>query len=89
MKKITKYIPTIILTLLCSCSDYLDIVPDNVTTLDIVFNNRNTAERYLANCYHLFQTMDLSNEFPAWEPDTNVGSILLMTLTLTMKSAFI
>ena len=52
MKKITKYIPTIILTLLCSCSDYLDIVPDNVTTLDIVFNNRNTAERYLANCYH-------------------------------------
>ena len=52
MKKIMKYIPTIILTLLCSCSDYLDIVPDNVTTLDIVFNNRNTAERYLANCYH-------------------------------------
>ena len=50
MKKIMKYIPTIILTLLCSCSDYLDIVPDNVTTLDIVFNNRNTAERYLANC---------------------------------------
>ena len=83
MKKITKYIPTIILTLLCSCSDYLDIVPDNVTTLDIVFNNRNTTATIL------FQTMDLSNEFPAWEPDTNVGSILLMTLTLTMKSAFI
>ena len=62
MKKIMKYIPTIILTLLCSCSDYLDIVPDNVTTLDIVFNNRNTAERYLANATILFQTMDLSND---------------------------
>lgn len=89
MKKITKYIPTIILTLLCSCSDYLDIVPDNVTTLDIVFNNRNTAERYLANCYHFVPDHGSVKRIPAWEPDTNVGSILLMTLTLTMKSAFI
>lgn len=52
MKKFTKYILFISLGLLCSCSDYLDIVPDNVTTLDIVFNNKNTAQRYLANCYH-------------------------------------
>ena len=49
MKKFTKYILFISLGLLCSCSDYLDIVPDNVTTLDIVFNNKNTAQRYLAN----------------------------------------
>ncbi len=48
MKKFTKYILFISLGLLCSCSDYLDIVPDNVTTLDIVFNNKNTAQRYLA-----------------------------------------
>lgn len=52
MKKLTKYILAISSVLLCSCSDYLDIIPDNVTTLDIIFNNRNTAERYLANCYH-------------------------------------
>lgn len=45
MKKFTKYILFISLGLLCSCSDYLDIVPDNVTTLDIVFNNKNTAQR--------------------------------------------
>lgn len=42
MKKFTKYILFISLGLLCSCSDYLDIVPDNVTTLDIVFNLNNS-----------------------------------------------
>ena len=51
MKKKFRYIIIICSTLLYSCSDYLDIVPDNVATLDIVFNNRNTAEKYLANCY--------------------------------------
>ncbi|MDR0414857.1 MAG: RagB/SusD family nutrient uptake outer membrane protein [Prevotellaceae bacterium] len=34
-----------------SCTDYLDVVPDNVATLDIVFNNRSSAERYLFSCY--------------------------------------
>ena len=52
MKKVSNYIIAICSVLLCSCSDYLNVVPDNVSTLDIVFNNRNTAERYLANCYN-------------------------------------
>jgi hypothetical protein len=37
--------------LLSACADFLDVVPDNVATLDIVFNNRNSAERYLFSCY--------------------------------------
>ena len=39
--------------LLCSnsCGKYLDIVPDNVPTLDRAFNMRTTAERYLFTCY--------------------------------------
>jgi hypothetical protein len=36
---------------LSACADYLDVVPDNIATLDIVFNNRTTAEKYLTNCY--------------------------------------
>lgn len=52
MKKVTKYILAIGTVLLSSCADFLNVVPDNVATLDIVFNNRNTAERYLANCYN-------------------------------------
>ncbi|MDR2562612.1 MAG: RagB/SusD family nutrient uptake outer membrane protein [Prevotellaceae bacterium] len=35
-----------------ACSDYLDVVPDDdVATLDKVFDNRNSAERYLTTCY--------------------------------------
>lgn len=34
-----------------SCSDYLDVVPDNVATLDDAFKNRNEAEGYLFGIY--------------------------------------
>lgn len=51
MKKFRNIFIAILLSLHFSCSDYLDIVPDNVASLDIVFNNRVTAERYLFNCY--------------------------------------
>ncbi len=46
-----KYI-IILLTILCiGCDDYLDIVPDNLATIDIAFNTRPTAEQFLATCY--------------------------------------
>lgn len=34
-----------------SCSNFLDLVPDNVATLDMAFNMRSEAEKYLATCY--------------------------------------
>ena len=35
-----------------SCDkDYLDIVPDNLATIDLAFNTRSTAENFLATCY--------------------------------------
>ena len=34
-----------------SCSDFLDVVPDNVTTLDNAFSLKNEAEKYLFTCY--------------------------------------
>lgn len=34
-----------------SCNDYLDIVPDNVATIDNAFRLRNEAEKYLFTCY--------------------------------------
>jgi hypothetical protein len=36
--------------LFCSC-DYLDVVPDNIPTLDHAFANRLEAERFLFTCY--------------------------------------
>lgn len=40
----------ITLFLVTSCS-YLDVVPDNVATIDNAFSMRNTAEKYLFTCY--------------------------------------
>lgn len=52
MKKLYTILLTIALGYsLSNCSDFLDVVPDNVATLDIAFNNRASAEQYLATCY--------------------------------------
>lgn len=34
-----------------ACGDYLDVVPDNVGTIEHSFSNRNEAEKYLFTCY--------------------------------------
>lgn len=34
-----------------SCKNYLDVVPDNVPTIDNAFTLRNEAEKYLFTCY--------------------------------------
>ncbi|MCU7693658.1 RagB/SusD family nutrient uptake outer membrane protein [Haoranjiania flava] len=34
-----------------SCNKYLDIVPDNIATIDYAFNMRTTAEKFLFTCY--------------------------------------
>ncbi|MCH5598001.1 RagB/SusD family nutrient uptake outer membrane protein [Niabella ginsengisoli] len=49
MKKITSVI--IVFVACISCKKYLDIVPDNIATIDQAFNLRNTAERFLFTCY--------------------------------------
>lgn len=50
-----KFIKTIcsiaILIALQSCNKYLDIVPDNIATLDNAFSMRATAEKFLFTCY--------------------------------------
>jgi hypothetical protein len=54
--KMKKYIRFILFTgllgIYCSCGDYLDVVPDNVATIDDAFADRTSAERYLATCYY-------------------------------------
>ncbi|UNY97484.1 RagB/SusD family nutrient uptake outer membrane protein [Zhouia spongiae] len=41
----------LLLTALWSCDEYLDLIPDNVATLDDAFALRDTAEGYLFTCY--------------------------------------
>lgn len=42
----------LVLLLIESCSsDYLDVVPDNLPTIENAFKLRNEAEKYLFTCY--------------------------------------
>jgi hypothetical protein len=40
------------MNILAGCAGYLDIIPDNVATLDNAFTNRINAERFLFGCYN-------------------------------------
>lgn len=42
----------IILFSVPSCSDYLDVVPDDIATIDDAFSSRVNARKYLFTCYH-------------------------------------
>lgn len=65
MKKINKLISLCITLLSLGACDYLDIVPDNVATLDMAFSNRNVAETYLFTCYSYRPAIGTPNTDPA------------------------
>ncbi|MGN8056698.1 RagB/SusD family nutrient uptake outer membrane protein [Pedobacter sp. 22163] len=62
IKDMKFYYKLICLLVLCiagtSCKKYLDVVPNNVGTLDYAFSNRNEAENYLFGCYNTFQNLN-------------------------------
>ncbi|GHE45185.1 RagB/SusD family nutrient uptake outer membrane protein [Sphingobacterium griseoflavum] len=63
--KITYIITLFSTVLLTSCKDYLDIVPDNVATIDNAFTNRNEAEKFLFTCYSYLPQESYIYENPA------------------------
>jgi len=47
-----KYFAIFMVILFFACEkDFLNVVPDNIATIDLAFNNRATAERFLSTCY--------------------------------------
>ncbi|MDR3245303.1 MAG: RagB/SusD family nutrient uptake outer membrane protein [Prevotellaceae bacterium] len=63
----------IIFLLLClnavlatSCSDYLDIVPDNIVTVDDAFNSRANAEKFRSTCYGYLPSIVRTFYDPSW-----------------------
>jgi hypothetical protein len=57
--------------LIISSCDYLDVVPDNIATIDNAFSTRATAEEYLYGCYSLRLPIGQLNEDLA---DPAIGS---------------
>ncbi|EKU90129.1 RagB/SusD family nutrient uptake outer membrane protein [Bacteroides oleiciplenus] len=49
--KIQKIFGIMAISILTGCTDFLDVVPDNIATIEMAFNNRTNAEKYLATCY--------------------------------------
>lgn len=65
MKKLS-YLPMICLLVLSySCSKFLDVVPDNVPTLEHAFLDRTSAEKYLATCYTYLPNLGTPTGDPA------------------------
>ncbi len=50
-KKITKLMISLVLTGLFSACSYLDVVPDNMATIENAFADKFNTEKYLATCY--------------------------------------
>jgi hypothetical protein len=51
MKTLHKIFVALTIVLIFGSCNYLDIVPDNVATIDYSFRNRTAAEKYLFTCY--------------------------------------
>ncbi len=65
MKKNILVIVLLLFTLLFACEDYLDVIPDNIPTIDHAFLDRNSAEKYLATCYTYFPNLSDPEADPA------------------------
>lgn len=49
-----------------SCSDYLDIIPEGVPSMDNAFSNRINAEKFLYTCYSYLPTFDHASSAPGF-----------------------
>lgn len=65
MNMIKKILLTVSLAGLCSCH-YLDIVPDNIATIDYAFRTEHTAEKYLFTCYSYLPSIGSLANNPAF-----------------------
>ena len=84
-KKTSIFLALMISILIISCKrDFLDIVPDNIATIDNAFTNRNEAEKYLFTCYsylpqesNIYQNpaMLASDEFWTYWPITSLSRL--------------
>lgn len=61
MKHTVLLIIIFIAGILYSCNNYLDVVPDNVATIENAFADRNEAEKFLYTCYSYIPDLQTVN----------------------------
>jgi hypothetical protein len=83
-------------TILHSCSDYLDVVPDNIPTIDHAFADRHACEGYLFTCYsylprygNVYETPDFmgSDELFTYDTPLNRMDRRMISLSLGFQNA--
>jgi hypothetical protein len=79
MKKIIKILSIILVSYLCSCKKYLDVVPDQVGTIDNAFTLRSTAEKFLFTCYSYMPKHGNMNDNPAFNAGDEVWYMFPIT----------
>jgi len=57
MKKMINRVLILVAAFTLSCADYLDVVPDNIATIDYAFRDRESAEKFLFTCYSYMPDM--------------------------------
>ena len=50
-KQISKLVSILVLTLSTTSCNYLDVIPDNIPTIDMAFADRAAAEKYLLQLF--------------------------------------
>ncbi len=71
-----------------SCKDYLDVVPDNVPTIENAFSLRNTAEKYLFTCYSYIPRNGDYIEDPAMRGADELWTLHTDHLSILMAKGF-
>lgn len=66
MKAIRISAIVLLTTIIQGCQNYLDIIPDNVPTIDYAFHLRSSAERYLFTCYSYLPANGHANTNPGF-----------------------
>ncbi len=66
MKNISLSFALVVVLLTGSSCEYLDVVPDNVATLDNAFTSRNMAEKFLFTCYRYLPSHGSFTSDPAF-----------------------
>ena len=62
-----RHISKVLIALLftTSCGDYLDVIPDNIPTIDHAFIDRISAQKFLATCYSYLPNDETAPNNPA------------------------
>lgn len=86
--KTKKILSILLVSTFFGCSDFLDVVPDNMATIDMAFNNRANAEKYLATCYSHIPVLGSEQNNPGMTAGNDVWYYTMEDNFFSNKLAF-